>query len=309
MDVSTRLEECLILLDDLATSARLIPRFLENDPKRQKEVEARLNSINDMKNKYKVNSLSEIKEYYSQIKEQVSFNQENKTRILALQKQRVTLETYLFKIGETLSHKRGKASKELSVKLEKQISKLAMPAATFQIVIDKKGIIPSNNQLEAIAVSRNGFDAVSFLFSSNKGIEPKLLKEAISGGELSRVMLALKRILSEFLPNRLMVFDEIDAGIGGKTADLLADIISEMSEKHQIMCITHLSQIASCGEKHFFIDKDSSGSKTKTEIYPLDGEARINEIARMLSGSDSTIALKHAEELLKRKKWSQDGSK
>ncbi|MBN2830176.1 MAG: DNA repair protein RecN [Candidatus Cloacimonetes bacterium] len=309
MDVHKLLEECVILLDDLTSSVRMIPQEIARNPKRQTVVETRLNTINDLKSKYKVNTIRNILDYYQQISQEVSFREENNARISALKNNKDRLEKELKTVGEKLSVSRQKASNSLSSELEGQIRKLAMPASVFQIIIDKKANIQSTNQLEENDYSRNGFDSVRYLFSSNKGIDPKLLKEAVSGGELSRVMLAVKRVLSGYLQNRLIIFDEIDAGIGGKTADILSDIIHEMSLKHQIMCITHLSQIASAGENHILIHKDSSGAKTRTEIYSLNGEARINEIARMLSGSDSNIALRHAEELLKRKEWSQDGNK
>ncbi|MDP8231053.1 MAG: DNA repair protein RecN [Candidatus Zophobacter franzmannii] len=303
-EIDNLLNETLVSMDDLVSSARSIPQKIQNDPQRLTDLESRLNSINELKSKYHSNTIEGIIEYYKRISTEVTTQKANKSSIEKLENRLIKLREKLVNIGSDLSKKRENISKKLSVELQKQIRKLSMPDSVFQILIDKKPVFESNNQSEGIEYPKNGFDSVRYMFSSNKGVEPKLLKEAISGGELSRVMLAVKRVLSSYLQSRLIVFDEIDAGIGGKTADIIADIISEMNSQHQIMCITHLPQIASVGKNHLLIAKDSSGKKTKTEIYTLSGEARINEIARMLSGSNSSIALQHAAELLKRKEWS-----
>ncbi len=308
VNLQKTLNEALIVLEELATASGEVPESIDNDPGKLEEISLRLNSINELKSKYKLNSIELIIDYYNSILAEVNHGEDSNKQIEVLCEQRKSQIAKVIKLGDKLTKQRAKFSTKLSNELQVEIRKLAMPDSRFQIIIDKKDKLPSTNSSEVNEFKRNGFDAINFYFSSNKGIATKLLKNAVSGGELSRVMLAVKKVLSGYLRKRLLIFDEIDSGIGGKTADTISGILLEMSKYHQILCITHLPQIASVGANHLHISKDSSGKKTMTVIHTLEGKNRIDEIARMLSGIESSIAYQHAEELLIRNKWSQNGN-
>ncbi|GIV14055.1 MAG: hypothetical protein KatS3mg021_2337 [Fimbriimonadales bacterium] len=146
----------------------------------------------------------------------------------------------------------------------------------------------------------SGVDAIEFLFSANPGEPPRPLNKIASGGEMSRVMLALKAVLADASPVPTLVFDEIDAGLGGRTAYYVGEKLAHLAEHFQILCITHLPQIASRAGTHFLIEKYVEGERTRVSITPLTGEARVAEIARMLAGEATETALQHARELLQK---------
>jgi DNA repair protein RecN (Recombination protein N) len=143
-----------------------------------------------------------------------------------------------------------------------------------------------------------GIDKVEFLFSANPGEEPKPLAKIASGGEISRVMLALKSILADFDNIPVLIFDEVDAGIGGKTAESVGKKLRALSSKHQVLCTTHLPQIASMGNSHLAIEKAQRNERAYVEVKELSGQERLREIARMLSGKITDSSMKHAKELL-----------
>jgi len=167
----------------------------------------------------------------------------------------------------------------------------------FKIKVDRKPM--SKVLLDDITIpDALGVDKITFLFSANKGKNPENIKIAASGGELSRIVLTIKKLLAEKLESKIMIFDEIDTGIGGKTAEITGKFIFDISKKNQVICITHLAQIASYGGNHYKIDKYSDNKKTKIEIKKLDKKTRVLEIARMLSGKISENSINHAMEIM-----------
>lgn len=150
-------------------------------------------------------------------------------------------------------------------------------------------------------LNETGKDAVDIYFSANKGVKLQPFRIAASGGELSRFLLVIKKILSDRLDKRTIIFDEIDSGIGGKVSELLAEFIYDIGKYHQVLCISHLPQIASYSDRHFSIEKISGNKSSEVKVKILDENERKIEIARMLSGSDTELALMHAEELIKKK--------
>ena len=205
----------------------------------------------------------------------------------------------VIKKAEILSQKRKKAAEKLKEEIEKNIKLLAIPYAKFEVEFKEvKNNFPVTPQL--INIGNFGMDSIEFLFAANNGLELQPLKNAVSGGELSRMLLTIKKITAEKLSQRTFIFDEIDSGIGGKTADFVANFIKEISRFHQIICITHLPQIAVKADKHLFISKDNQENLTEVKVNPIKGSERVREIARMLSGSDSEVAIRHAKELLKK---------
>ena len=181
-----------------------------------------------------------------------------------------------------------KYGKELSEKINLELQDLAMKNAKFEISVEFD---------ETSKFTKNGLDNIEFLISTNIGENTKPLIKIASGGEMSRIMLAIKSVLSEFDQIPVIVFDEIDTGISGLAANKVGEKMKKLSEFHQVICITHLAPIAAKGDHNYFISKNTENNKTKTNIKELNESEIIREIARISSGSISDIALEHAKEL------------
>ena len=204
------------------------------------------------------------------------------------------LQSKLLKLGRILSEKRKEASSKLQKDVEEVLSNLGMPKTKFQVRVDTR--LPEGNRLSA---NPYGFDDIEFMISPNAGEPLRPLAKIASGGELSRVMLALKTVLAEGDEADTLIFDEIDTGIGGEVAVNVASHMKKLSKKKQILCITHLAVIASHADNHIKIEKNTIGQTTKTSAAAVSGKARLEEIARMLAGDElSEASLRHAEELL-----------
>jgi DNA repair protein RecN (Recombination protein N) len=185
-----------------------------------------------------------------------------------------------------LSEKRKKAATTMEALIKNELKDLAFGNTEFLIDLRQEAVAP------------HGFDTVEFLFSANPGEQPKPLVKIASGGELSRVMLALKSIFAEYDAIPVLIFDEVDAGIGGKTAERVGEKLKKLSAKRQVLCATHLPQIASMGDFHLKVDKKRKNGRTYIEVTEISGDDRLSEIARMLSGTITEVSLKHAKELL-----------
>ncbi|MDD3050756.1 MAG: DNA repair protein RecN [Candidatus Cloacimonetes bacterium] len=289
--------ESLAHLDEAVNRLRNVRDMIDLDKEKMLDVQSRLDEINSLKNKYRMN-LSEIIAYGKQLNSLIVDIKSEKDKISAWEKEKNMLGKKLVMQALHISDLRKKAALKLSDLLEKNIQKLAMEGARFGIDVSK--ITSGTFFLDESYLSINGSDKVEFIFSANPGKELQAVKQAASGGELSRLLLAIKKVISENLSQRTIVFDEIDSGIGGRTADLIGEYISDIADNHQVICITHLPQIASFADKHFQISKRNADNYTELEVHNLDIESRSVEIARMLSGSTSNTALQHAEELLKK---------
>ena len=170
-----------------------------------------------------------------------------------------------------------------------------------RVVVDVAQLAGDKSELsvDGARLSRDGIDRVEFLISPNKGIDPRPLRRIASGGELSRALLALKRVLAESGPAGLYVFDEVDSGVGGAIADKIGKAIADVARHHQVLCITHLAPIAAFADAHFVVTKQSAGGVAKSEVRRAVGQDSVAEIARMLSGAKVTTAsLKAAKELI-----------
>jgi DNA repair protein RecN (Recombination protein N) len=201
-----------------------------------------------------------------------------------------------------LSRKRAKTARQLAEKVEHELDSLKMSQTDFEVVIQP---ITADERTHAYltadsaAITETGIDRATFMIAPNPGEALKPLASIASGGELSRVVLALKAILANTDAVETIVFDEVDAGIGGGTAEVVGRKLSELARHHQVICITHLPQIAKFGEHHFSIAKHVAKGRTVTAIQPLNKEDRYKEIARMLAGENITpTTLEHARELL-----------
>jgi DNA repair protein RecN (Recombination protein N) len=187
-------------------------------------------------------------------------------------------------------------AKKLAISMEKELASLSFPRAVFQVAVTE----PEGLGLDGI--HSTGRDEVEFLFSANPGEPAKSLAKIVSGGELSRLMLAMKCLLARRDQVDTVIFDEVDAGIGGQAAEAVAEKISELASHHQVFCITHLPQIAACADLHFKVEKHVEDGRTRTVITPLGKEQQIDELARMLGGEKPTAqTLAFAGELIERR--------
>lgn len=283
-----RIESVLIEIKDINREADIEQEGLQHDPERITELSQRLDTINHLMSKHHVSKVEELiglrEEFDQKLQEIDSYTDE----IENLGRQVTTHLKKAREISEQLSIKRKEVAKQLEKRVEEILQILGMPNATFKLDIE-----------QAEELTPNGLDTVDFRFTANKGEEAKDIQKVASGGELSRLMLALKSILSGMKNLPTVIFDEIDTGVSGSVADKMGNIISNMGKGMQVICITHLPQIASKGNYHLFVYKEESKDKTFTRIKPLSQDERILEIAKMLSSDKPTqAALDNARDLL-----------
>ncbi|MFC1887484.1 DNA repair protein RecN [Candidatus Cloacimonadota bacterium] len=291
------LEGSLLNLDDAVAEIKNLLDYISVDEERQLILDDRLNEINRLKQKYN-QDIDGIFTYAGQIEIAINKFSSKKEKLSQLKEELAFSEKILYKKAEELSSKRKLTAGKLEKEIMKNIKDLAIAQADVKITFANV----SNTTVNYMSgLNSTGKDEVDILFSANAGIKVQPLKYAASGGELSRFLLVIKKILTNKLENKTIIFDEIDAGIGGKTANLLGDFIKEIGNYHQILCITHLAQIAVYAQQHFSIVKTSDNRKAVINITQLGEIERKEEIARMLSGSDSELALKYAEEIIAEK--------
>ena len=263
-------------------------------PDRLETVEERLSLIEKLKRKYGTD-IQDICYYYDKIKGERDALAHSQERLEALTKDIDRTYDGYKAAAEDLSKRRVKAGRELEGLIEKEIGLLGMKKARFAVQLTTA---PAD-LAEVDKIKDTGLDDVEFLISPNPGEQLKPLRKIASGGELSRVMLALKAIGKEKEALKTLVFDEIDTGIGGKTAEFIAQKLKELSRRHQILCITHLPQIASFAAHHYRIEKHVDKQRTYTTVTKLGFEERVEEIARLISGSHVTeTSLQNAREML-----------
>ena len=295
---SQSLEQALETLQDASRHLEGMGEKLFADPQRLEEIQARLDTLNSLAYKHKVRSISELINRFEERAKQLNElgNLEDEIGIL-----RTNMEAGYVELREkatALSQKRMSAAQILATELQENIRSLSIPEGIFEIRIDNKALSGFVLTEYLANVSETGQDTVEFLFTANPGFSAKALAAVASGGELSRILLAIKKVLAGRIASRLVILDEIDAGIGGKTAEQVGKFIYELGAKQQVLCITHLAQIAARSDRHLAIEKISDSGFSRIEIAELSDDAKLREIARMLSGSNSGKALEHAQELI-----------
>ncbi len=291
-DTLKLIESAKPLLDDAAFALRGHRERYEGEPQRLEIVEDRLELIVKLRKKYG-DSIEEILRYRTDAEEELKALEATDERLDALAAEFAMKEGELFKVAASLSKNREKTALELERLVTSTLKELAFGNALFRIDIRQERGDDGKEK-----VGPGGMDRIDFLFSANPGEPPKPLSKIISGGELSRVMLALKSILADVDSVPVLIFDEVDAGIGGGTAETVGKKLERISGVHQLLCITHLPQIASFGEHHLKIEKKEKGGRVYVEARELTGKERQEEIARMLSGKVTELSRRHAEELL-----------
>ena len=287
-ELSDRISIVKIELVDIIGEIETTNESVDFNPSEADQLNDRLQLIYNLQKKHYVNSISELLSIQSTLSEKVS-RVENSEQLLAEQEAIVEeIANKLDIIALKISDARNKIIPKLSKQLENVLADLGMPHARFQI----QNTLSENYY-------KNGKDVLQFLFSANKGGQYGELKKVASGGELSRVMLAIKKILSENSQLPTIIFDEIDSGVSGEISNKMAHIMSQMSQKMQVITITHLPQIAAKGNQHYKVFKEEVNNITTTNLKQLSEDERIVEIAEMLSGKNiSDSALIHARELL-----------
>mgnify|MGYP003663691450 FL=1 len=287
-DLFLRVQSSFIEMDDVFKEINDLHDNLEADPNRLVEVNAKLLRINNLMQKHASINISELLQVKNELDEKVAITENLDATI---QKKRNEIETktaQLNIISKTIHENREQAIPNLISQLENILSSLGMPNAQFQIQTSY-----GNN------FYFNGKDELTFLFSANKGGQFNELKKAASGGELSRIMLAIKSILSTYIQLPTIIFDEIDSGVSGEISNKMGDIMVLMSQTMQVISITHIPQIAAKGHTHFKVFKEDVNEVTRTNLVRLNHDERIVEIAQMLGGFEiSSSAMAHAKELL-----------
>jgi len=256
------------------------------------------------KTKYNKKNVEELMAYRQELEQEILKMTQNKDEIEKLEQQIDQIRNELGQQALDISRKRKSAALELEDAIEQELSFLGIKRAKFSIQFDYIEDLDGKIVLDdgrKVKLSKDGIERIEFLISPNLGEELKPLIKIASGGEISRIMLSIKNILRKIDPMLTLVFDEIDSGIGGETAFAVGKKLKEISRDKQVICITHLAQIASMADFHYKVQKVEEHNRTKTIISPLQDDAKIMEISRMLSGDNITeITIQHAKELLKK---------
>jgi len=279
------LESALPLIEETVISLRGCKDKYNIDPEKLTEIEERLELIKRLERKYG-EGIDTIFRYRVEAEKELKGLELSDERLDSIEAELKVKEEMLVNAARSLSEKRKKIARKIEELVENELRELAFGNAEFRIDISQE------------ALTSHGLDRVEFMFSANPGEPPKPLVKIASGGELSRVMLALKGILADVDNIPILIFDEVDAGIGGKTAESVGMKLKTISNKHQVLCTTHLPQIAYLGDFHIKIEKRQKDGRVCVEVTELSGKERQNEIARMLSGRITEVSLKHARELL-----------
>jgi len=297
--MAAAVESVLFQVEDAATSLRSYREKIYFDPRRLETIEARLDEIHKLKRKYGP-SLPEVLTYKEKIDQERQGLESFEEKISHLQSSTAILQAQAVSHAEELSRQRKKVARELSGKVAAELSTLGMKKVRFEIQVEKERVREVEDPAAAPQLNEKGMDRVQFLISPNPGEDLKPLAKIASGGELSRIMLAMKRIFAEETRVHTLIFDEVDAGIGGGVAEVVGRKLKEISKRHQVFCITHLPQIASCADAHYRVSKKTHGGRTFVEVSGLPPEGRLEEVARMLGGLKITgKTLDHAREMLK----------
>ncbi len=290
------LESARPLVDDAAIALRGYREKYDIDPDRLEAIEDRLELIRKLEKKYG-EGIEGILNYRNKSEEELNTLVSSDEKLASIQAALLIKEEALLQAAQILSEKRSKTARKIEALIIINLKDLAFGSPAFKIDLHQE-----KDRDGKYIVNAHGMDRIEFLFSANPGEPLKPLSRIISGGELSRVMLALKSILAEVDSLPVLIFDEVDAGIGGRTAESVGKKLRDISRKHQLLCITHLPQIASLGDFHLKIEKKDKDKRVTVDVRQIDGRERLDEISRMLSGTSTETSLKHAEELLGREK-------
>jgi DNA repair protein RecN (Recombination protein N) len=278
------MEVSRIGIQEIAYALRDYANQVDADPQELERVQARLAELERLHRKYGPDLLGHLEKVRREM-DSIGLTENKKDE---LEKRLSAVRQEYGQAAEALSMRRRSATRSLEAAVQQELKSLAMPHARFVLA------------WEDVAPGRaSGIDRVEFRISANPGEDPLPLERVASGGELSRVMLALRTVLADDQPRKTLIFDEVDAGIGGKAAETVGQKLKDLSGRYQILCVTHLAQIAAFADHQYRIEKIVTGGRTMTRVEAMTGEARVDELARMMSGSRVTDAARqHIKELL-----------
>ena len=286
--LNDRIRQIYIELEDILEDLKSQFDLLEINPEKLAELNSQIDHLTSLYLKHKVKNVDDLIFIKQKLEKNIDKSSKFDEKLLYLEKKQKELENKLKKYSAELSLNRKKTILILEKELKTLVNKMGMQQAEFKVELNK------GNEFYD-----NGTDQISFMFSANRGSSFKTLKKVVSGGELSRIMLAIKAILSQYKKLPTLVFDEIDSGVSGKISNSIAEVMGTISTKLQVFTITHLPQVAAKGNHHFRVKKKVENDKTITFLEVLNQNSRIEEIAKMLSGNRVTkTAIQHAKQLM-----------
>ncbi len=284
--LATQLTDIRAGVESVANETRAHVNGLEFDAQELDRLNARLALLRDLKRKYGA-TVEEILAHRDQAAAHITAYEQRDERLAALRGKRDALHAETQSAAAALSRKRAAAAQRLNKKITETLQELGMKGGSFEACIER------------VPLCAQGVDRVEFLLAANPGERLKPLRQVASGGEISRIMLALKAVFAGADRIPTLVFDEIDAGVGGAMARKVADKIGELARSHQVICITHIPQIAALARTHFRVAKETKQKRTTSSVVEVSGEARVAELARLLDGTMSDVSLEHARALLR----------
>lgn len=302
-EVSHEIESAIAIVNDISDFVRSYRTKIENDPDKLNEIRERLGALNLLKKRYG-GTLNKVIEHRESIGREFELTSNYKERIIGLENDLESVRKSTGEIAEKISSERKRIAEEIKGEVIKVLIELGISDSNFETKITNNLANDSSANFILVDEKRykfnsKGFDEVEFLISTNLGEDLKPLSKVASGGEISRIMLALKTILAKNDKLPLLIFDEIDTGVSGRIAQKVGEALKSLSTFHQIIAITHLPQIASLSDEHFTVEKKQIGSRVVSSILKLNDDEKINEVAKLLSGEDVTEAtLKSAKELM-----------
>ena len=289
-DIAERAQALALDLDALASDIDKVLTDRNYDEGLKERTEQRIGLLYELKAKYGA-TVSDINKFAADSKAELDAIEKNKDILQELKKQRTIKEKELLDLAEKLSSERKEYAKKLEKAITKELSDLEMPDAIFEVSFVRRE--------KAKFFSMAGIDDISFRFSANPGQQVRALSAIVSGGEASRIMLAVKNVLSRVDLIPTLIFDEIDTGVSGKASLAIANKLKAIASAHQVLCVTHTAQIAAASDKGFVLTKKVSNGNTETVCTVLDGEGKTKEVSRLLSGSDTESSLRLAGDLIK----------
>lgn len=284
-----RMESCQIELKDIAQDVEAHLEDIDFDPSELERINQRLDKLYDLQKKYHVETIAELIHQRDELKRQLNQIENSDEALATLQDDLNALRKQCQQQAGSLTTMRQQAAKEIERQMRERLVPLGMPNVRFEVKVNKTDL------------NKNGQDDIAFLFSANTSSPLQPISHVASGGEIARVMLSLKAMISGAVKLPTIIFDEIDTGVSGKIAERMAEIMQEMgANDRQVISITHLPQIAALGTTHYRVSKEETATGTTSQMQMLSPDERIHEIAQMLSGSDiSAAAIQNAKELLK----------
>jgi DNA repair protein RecN (Recombination protein N) len=295
-DALKSVEDALPLLEETAYFLRDYKDEIDFSPERLETVQERLEFIKGLKRKYGAD-VQEVLDYGEKAVTELEGLLYSEERLESLKTELAGLKSKLTETANELSNKRKSVAKKIESKVVAELAELSMPGTKFSIRMSRE---EGDDTADGFRATHRGVDNIEFLIAPNVGEELKPVSKTASGGELSRIMLALKGIMAKGDNIPVLIFDEIDAGIGGRAAETVGQKLNNLASRHQIISITHLPQIASYAGTHLKIEKKVKDKRTIVEISRIERDERTEELARMLSGETTSASLKHAKEMLKK---------